>query len=179
MVFFSVVPAWAGATQFDYNYLEIRPGIVDVDGEGDQGILGGVSHKVSGDVFLQGVYSYDSASDVDVWVEDLYVGVELIRSADNRTDINLTAGVLVEWASYCAYYCYDDNDTGLRFAAGARHDLGKGLEDSAELIYQSIWDDSDVGIAVAVIGKQSNAMSSGVHYSSIGEVSILSALIRF
>ncbi|MBD3610755.1 MAG: hypothetical protein HUJ30_09420 [Gammaproteobacteria bacterium] len=173
------LPAYAAQSSFDYDFVDVRVGFADLGGASGAGILAGVSRKISPDTYAAAAYQYGWANDADYWQEDLYLGGGYILPLDNKTDINVGAGLLLQWVEGCAYYCGANNDTGIRLNAAYRHALDRQQELSAELIYNAIFDNADIGFSLTWILTQTEALSLGVQYESIGDLSITRVVARF
>ncbi len=165
-------PVIAADSNFDYDYVDIRISLSSLDGDGGIAGMVGVSQSLGDKLFVQVAYQTAAAFDVDAWQEDLYAGVGMHKSLGEQTDMIGTAGLLMEWVEYCAYYCAADDDMGLRLTGGVRHQVASNLELSGELELVAIFGEAQVGIIAGVqfgtFGLQFTARDAQTTFGVVG-----------
>ena len=166
----------SAAEKFNYKFLDFRiltGDVNDVDGTGVQ--INGVTDVIGNNILLVGSYQYAEGNDVDVYLENMFLGAGYFMPINKQADAVFTGGLLTQWIET---NFFDDSDSGIRLSAGARFRATKEVEVYGELVYVSIFDDTDVGFSVSGFFAPNKSVGLGLEISSVGDTSTTSAIAR-
>ncbi|MCK5770361.1 outer membrane beta-barrel protein [Algiphilus sp.] len=167
-----IAPMAAGAAGINYNYADLR--YVDADDAGLDGVAGEVSGLVADQLFVRGGVSLlsDDGFDADT------VSGELGYRHPLSGDVELQASAGLVHGEIDTPFGSED-DTGFLLTGGARAMLTPDIELETTLLYQDLFDDSDLDARIGGLFHLNPRWALGASYQVDAELLALGGRFNF